>query len=508
MSGGPTLILGAGSAGCAIAARLSERDDAEVVLLEAGPDYPADADLPADVVDGTRNSVIDHDWGYRHRPTRSAGTIYLPRGRVMGGSSAVNTCITLRGEPYDYDEWADLGLPEWSWDKCLPAFKRLERDLDFRDEWHGGEGPIPIRRHPPSELVPWQAGFVDACASLGFPDCPDHNRPDTTGFGPQPMNKIDGQRMSAARGYLTPKVRRRPNLTILADALVRRLMFQGRRVTGVEVERRGEVQVLPAGRVVLASGVFGSLGILLRSGIGPRAQIERLGVDVVSDVPAVGARLLDHPGTGIALLPREGVPCDPAGHPLIQTTLRYTSEGSTQRNDMQLEPISWTQFKLRPTPVFLITAMVGKPRGHGRVWFETADPRAAPRIESDFFLDPDDRRRIVEAMELAWLCASSPAMRDLGYFLSPAERHLVSRADIDAWILKRTGSGYHPSGTVPMGPEGSPGGAVDQHGRVRGVEGVHVADASIMPTIPTANTNLPTLMIGERFGEWLRDRVI
>jgi choline dehydrogenase len=508
MAAGPTLILGAGSAGCVIAARMSERPDHEVVLLEAGPDYASDDILPEDVRDGTRNSVIRHDWGYRHRPTRSAATIYLPRGRVMGGSSAVNTCIALRGEPYDYDEWADLGMPEWAWDKCLPAFKRIERDMDFRDEWHGTDGPVPIRRHPPEEQVAWQAGFLEACDSLGFPSCPDHNRPGTTGHGPQPMNKMNGERMSAARCYLTADVRARDNLSIVADAHVRRLLFDGRRVVGVEIDRHGEVQTLRAGRVVLCAGVFGSLGILLRSGIGPRLQLERLGVDVVSEVPAVGARLLDHPGTGIALLPKPGVDCDPIRHGLIQTTLRYTSEGSTQRNDMQLEPISWVQFKLRPTPAFLITAMVGKPRGHGRAWFDSADPRAAPRIESNFFLDPYDRQRIVEAMELAWLCASSPAMRDLAWFLSPPERQLASRADIDAWILTRTGSGYHPCGTVPMGPEGSAEAAVDPYGRVRGVEGLHVADASIMPTIPTANTNLPTLMIGERFGEWLRDGTI
>lgn len=504
MSSGPLVVVGAGSAGCVVASRVTERDDHEVVLLEAGPDYPTRDALPADLRDGTMNSVEVHDWGYHHRPTPSGATIYLPRGRVVGGSSAVNTCIALRGTPEDYDEWAALGLDQWSWDRCLPAFKRLENDLDFDGEWHGQDGPVPIRRHPPAELSPWQAGFLEACASLGFEPCPDHNAPRTTGHGPQPMNKVRGERMSAALCYLTAAVRARPGLRVEGDTLVRRVLFEGRRATGVEVEQAGEVRVLPASRVVLAGGVFGTLGILLRSGIGPRRELERLGVDLRSDVPAVGARLLDHPGAGIAIAARDGV-CHPDRDPLIQTTLRYTSEGSTFENDMQLEPISWLQLRTRKLPVMLITAMVGKPRGYGTIRFDSADPHAAPRIESRFFVDTEDRRRIVEAMELAWLCASSEAMRDLGWFLSPGERHLVTRADIDAWIPERSGSGYHPCGTVPMGPEGHPAAAVDQYGRVRGVDGLFVADASVMPTIPSANTNLPTLMIGERFGQWLRD---
>jgi choline dehydrogenase len=501
-----TVIVGAGSSGAVIAARATENRDRDVLLIEAGPDYPDPAGLPEDLRNGRHNSMWRHDWGYKHRPTPRQMLFHFPRGRVVGGSSAVNTCIALRGQPYDYDEWAALGLPDWGWDKCLPAFKRLENDLDIKNEWHSQTGPTPIRRHRPSELVPWQAAFVDTCERLGYAECADTNDPRTTGYGPHAMNKIDGERMSAGRCYLTPEVRRRENLRILARTLVRRVRVQNRRVIGLELDTDGRVWDLAASRVILSGGALATPGILVRSGIGPREAIARIGVELVADVPGVGARLLDHPGAAIFLRPKWGV--SSTRHPLIQTVLRYTSGGSECPNDMQLQPGSFVPFKRFEVPFVIISCCVGKPRGQGRLEFVDANPRVLPRIESNIFQDSDDRATGVAAMLLAWRFARQAPMKRLASLFWPSERVLGDRDTLAQFLWRMSGSGYHPCGTVPMGAENDPTAAVDAHGKVRGVEGLWVADASIMPTVPSANTNLPTLMIGERFGEWVRDGAI
>jgi choline dehydrogenase len=394
-------------------------------------------------------------------------------------------------------------LPEWSWERCLPAFKRLETDLDVRNEWHGQDGPLPIRRHKPEELTAWQSAFLGGCEELGFPSCADTNDPTTSGFGAHAMNMLHGERVSAAQAYLTPDVRERENLSIRANVLVRRVVIRNRSVEALEVESGGRVEVLPARRVVLCAGAVATPGILLRSGIGPRREVERLGVTLVSDVPAIGRRMLDHFGSLIVLSPRRGAGSVHA--PLIQTCLRYTSDGSDTANDVMVQPGSFLQLPDGVAPFFTLMACVEKPRGHATLRFPSADPHARPEMVAHVLSDEVDRERAVEALQVAWLCASSRAMRGLCDFVWPTESVLSSRSALGDWIARSSGTAFHMCGTVPMGPEGDADAAVDGRGRVRGVSGLWVADASVFPTIPSANTNLPTLMLGERFGEWLRE---
>ena len=485
------VIVGAGSSGGVIATRSTEDTRVRVLLLEAGPDYSHE--IPADLKRGGRNSVLRHDWGYGHVPTTGQRIPFVfPRGKVVGGSSSVNTCIALRGRPYDYDEW---GSPDWTWERCLPAFKRLETDMDVHDAWHGDSGPVPVRRHARDELVPWQAAFLDACGEQGIAPCLDHNNPTSSGAGPHVMNKVGGERMSVLRCYLTRAVRRRENLRIEARTIVRRVIVESGKATGLEVEREGRVEIVHARRVMLSAGAIATPGILLRSGIGPRDKVEKLGVELVREVPSVGARLLDHHGAAIFFLPAPGVMN--LDDPLIQTLYRFSSGGRWE-NDMQIQPGSTFPLPRITLPIISLMCQIGKPKGHGELHWDSADPHARVRIASHVLEEKEDRDLAVGALRRAYEISRSPAMRSLATLLWPRERTLMGDKMHDA-IRHACDSGYHPCGTVPMNE------AVDSRGRVHGIEGLYVADASIMPTIPSANTNLTCIMIGERFGEWMRE---
>jgi len=504
MSDWDLVVVGAGSAGAVIAARTTERSDQRVLLVEAGPDYSDPASLPEDLRDSNRNSLVDHDWGFVYQPTpQTRPDVPLPRGKVVGGSSAVNTCIALRGQPDDYDEWGARGCPEWSWERCLPAFIRLENDQDIENEWHGRSGPIPLRRYPPEALAPVQAAFIAGCRALGYPECSDHNDPTTTGYGPHPMNKQGGLRVSTALAYLAP-ARDRPNLTIRPRTLVRRVVVRDGRVAGLEVETDGVPETIDCPRVVLSAGSIQSPAILVRSGIGPRETLERLGIAVVREAPGVGARLWDHPASMVMCVPRDG--CVGWDQPMIQTALRYTAGGSDLFNDMMLEPLTYVQ-RLDGGPLlFGLAAVVQKPFGHGRLVFESTDPSAQPLVQPDFLCDERDLDRLLEGLEMCLRLAETDALRSISQLIvRPKPETVRDREAIRAWVRRACGSGYHPCGTAPIGSEDDPLAVADQYGRVFGIEGLFIADASIMPTIPRANTNIPTIMIGERFGEWFRD---
>lgn len=515
-----TVIVGAGSAGCVVASRMSEHASHDVLLVEAGPDHGQAR--PKELRDGTRNSYRSHDWGYTHRASeRASFRVPLPRGRVVGGSSAVNTTIALRGVPADYDEWASFGLPAWSWAHCKPAFLRLERDLDceesvrlgdgrFDAREHGLEGPLPISRTKDDALTGWQRAFVDAAVEHGFPHILDHNAEGALGIGPHPKNvapcvgpsgEITYERIDAARAWLGPGVRARENLTVAGDAHVHRVLFSRSRVTGIELSHRGVVRTIAAQRVVLSAGAIATPGILLRSGIGPRSELTRLGVSVVRDVGAVGARLLDHPGTALFAWPTRAGLADTSAS-LMQTCLRLRSARSRFDGDLQLQVGSFWLFPVGEglaLPGVGMMMQIGKPVGTGTIRFRDAHPLTPPTIESRLFTEPADRAVALEGFEILRAVMDTPPMRGAWRHVWPRPGTLADPAKLEALLPSLCDSGYHPSGTVPMGS------AVDAFGRFDGLEGLHVADASIFPTIPTANIHLAVLMVGERFGEWLRD---
>ncbi len=497
------LVIGAGSAGCVVAARASEDPNRSVLLLESGPDYTNLADTPFDLKNANNNSYTDHDWQLSYAPT-AGRDVAFPRGRVVGGSSAVNTTIALRGMPEDYEEWAALGNEAWAWDRVLPAFCRLERDLDFgAAPYHGDAGPISIRRHRHEELLPQHQAFLESATALGYAECPDANDPQSHGAGPQPMNKLGRLRISCAIGYLAP-AHARANLTVRARCHVRRLVFESGRCVGAEIDREdGEREIVRAKLTVLCAGAILSPAILMRSGLGPARQLEAHGIDVLADVPGVGANLRDHPALSVVCTVRGGAVINHDA-PLIQTILRYTARGSDKRNDLQIEQLS---FAGRPDgpPRFAIAGVLEYQHGSGELTLRSADPYAAPQIDNRFCEDERDADRLVSCLEDTLAFTRTPPLEDMIEAVTfPDPARPLTQESMRALTRKFAGSGYHPCGTVKMGPASDPLAVVDEHGACHHAEQLVVADASIMPTVPRANTNLTSIMIGERIGEWLR----
>ncbi len=497
------IVVGAGSAGAVIAARASEDPRRSVLLVEAGPDYPDPATLPFDLVNSHNNSYTAHDWGLAYQPTAAGRSLPFPRGRVVGGSSAVNTTIALRGVPEDYDAWAAAGNPAWAWANVLPAFRRLERDLDFGDRpYHGDAGPITIRRYPWDELTPIHHAWLLTADELGYPRCDDANAPDSWGAGPHPMNKIGRLRISTAIGYLAP-ARARPNLRILPRTLTRRVMFEGNRAVAIEVERDGTIEQIAGRAIVLSAGAIHSPAILLRSGIGPAEELRRLGVEPVRVAPGVGTRLSDHPALAVVASVRDPAILDP-DQPIVQTILRYTAPESPHRNDLQVEAFSFSPRGGELTTI-AVAAVLEQVNGTGTLRLPSADPHTAPIIENRFCEDPEDRRRLRAAFRDALrFVTSGPLGALVDRVIFPDVTRDLPDDALDRLLLRLAASGYHPCATAPMGPADDPGAVVDQFGRAHGLEGLIVADASIMPTVPRANTNLTSIMIGEMVGEWLR----
>jgi len=553
------LVIGGGSAGCVMAARLSEAPGNQVVLVEAGTAHTADT-TPDDIRDTYSGSALmnpNYFWkNLKIRRNADATPVYYEQGRVLGGGSSVNGQVALRGAPEDYDRWNTIGAKGWDWNSVLPYFRRLETDLDYTDQLHGSQGPITVRRMPMEQWDDFTLSITKVWDELGYPLRPDMNGEFGEGYSPLPLSNDGNARRSTAVGYLDAATRQRPNLRILGDTQARRILFSNGRASGAEVRRGGAIETITADNVVVSSGALHTPWLLMLSGIGPGAHLRERGIDVQLDRAGVGSNLMDHPAIHIS-----GYLPPVARHKMVlrrnYTYLRWSSGlPDVPAADMVMMAVCRSAWHAIGVRIGTLSSYIGRSYSTGSVRLSSPDPDVEPDVNFNWLSDQRDLDRMVDAFRrmanilnrdpvpqymsnlfaskfsqrvrevsqknfknmiltniAAAMMDSSKTLRDFLFdkVISdspPLPELLADPAKLERHVRENVQSAWHASCTCRMGDPSDPGTVVDPSGKVVGTDNLFIADASVMPEVSRTNTNIPTIMIAERVAEMVRQRSI